>query len=802
MLNMKKFTIFIFLLFVLSHFFSHGEKNHTAWDGSRSIPVHRIPLMDENNRQIIPTESYPLPYSTRFTCGSCHDYDRILSGLHFNEGPSRKHPGRPGEPWFRVDQKSGTVLPISSRKWPGTYSLEEAGLTPWSYTLLFARHMPGGGLAEPRDRDVSPESRWNVSGALEINCMGCHNASRIQSHSEWARQTERRNFRWAAAAASSLGEVGGMASRLPGTWDIYDGPNPDDTVYAIVPTTEYDRNRFDSKHRVFFDILREPADERCLACHSTAVVGMERFRVDGDIHTIAGIKCAQCHRNDLSHRMIRGYEEETTGTNDADDFTCRGCHMDKSRGRLSAPLPKHKGLPAVHFDRLSCTVCHSGPVPGKNPARVRTSRANRLGIYGIAQWYTESPFIVEPVYQKGSDGKIAPFRLVWPSFWAKIEGEKITPLQPDLILKFGEGILDIEERIAKLLSVLSTSLEIKGEPVLIASSKVFRRNIDGLLDVSPFPNKTNQEMAWLVKTEGDFIPLVPGFDTIADPIDVNIENLIMSTLEALNTIPEKPGEAGLVYKDKLFLIVRGYIEVTEHQGEPARSPQLCWIKENKTIPLISPFDLHTVLATVGSEVSLTEEQVKRMLETFREGPAGHLDELNNRERENASPGGTGFAYIASGRLFKLDGEGDLVSGKHRAAEPVTWPMAHDVRPARLSLGAGGCGDCHSASSSFFFAKVEGVGPLKTEQKAVRSMHRFMGKDKYYETLFGLSFTFRPVLKILLFISIFFIASIILIIFLLALGRFSGIIKKVPSAPAGKSAKNIENGTNKRKEVNE
>jgi hypothetical protein len=219
---------------------------------------------------------------------------------------------------------------------------------------------------------------------------------------------------------------------------------------------------------------------------------------------------------------------------------------------------------------------------------------------------------------------------------------------------------------------------------------------------------------------------------------------------------------------------------------------LCWIKENKQVPLVSPFELRTVVATAGSEISLTEEQVKRLLKRLTEGSAGRLDGLNTTESEML-PRGTGFAYISAGKLFKLDEAGDLVPGEHRAAEPVTWPMAHDVRPARLSLGSGGCGDCHSVSSPFFFTKVEGAGPLITGQKTVRSMHRFMGKDKYYETLFGLSFTFRPVLKILLFISIFFTISLLLILFLLALGRFSGIIKKETASPAGRNSQNIKTG---------
>ncbi len=200
------------------------EDEHLTWDGSQTTPVHVLPLKDAFDQPILPTASYRLPYSSRFTCAPCHDYDVIRAGLHFNSG-STEQDGRPGEPWIWVDPGTGTVLPISYRKWEGVRQPQDLGLSPWDFTVLFARHMTGGGKSEVDAEEFTPESRWEVSGVLEINCMGCHNAARIQSHSEWAKQVMRENFRWAATAASGLGEVGGMASRLPATWDVLDGTN-------------------------------------------------------------------------------------------------------------------------------------------------------------------------------------------------------------------------------------------------------------------------------------------------------------------------------------------------------------------------------------------------------------------------------------------------------------------------------------------------------------------------------------------------------------------------------------------------
>ncbi|MCK4765009.1 MAG: hypothetical protein KAW12_22610, partial [Candidatus Aminicenantes bacterium] len=622
MLFKKRYTTIILLIILFTPVFSADNNSH-AWDGSRTAPVHRIPLLDENNRRIIPTEPYPLPFSARFTCAPCHDYDKIAAGLHFGGSLVQAESGRPGEPWFLIDRKSGTVLPVAAAKWPNTWNLKEAGLTPWDFTLHFGRHMTGGGTSEPGE-EVSPGSRWDVSGALEINCMGCHNASRIQSHSEWAKQVLRQNFRWAATAASALGEVGGMASRLSATWDIYDGPNLDDPVYAVVPSVKYDKTRFDSKHRVFFDIRRRPEDERCLTCHSVSVVGAKKFDVDGDVHSLSGLKCVQCHRHGIDHKMTRGCEGETAGQDS--DFSCRGCHSGISRGRLGAPRLLHKGIPALHFEKLSCTVCHSGPLPGKRPVRMRTSRANRLGIFGVAQWFTETPHIAAPVYIKGSDGKIAPHRLVWPAFWAQLAEGEVTPLPAEIIREVGKDILYVEERIAALLLTLMQNLELQGEPVLATSGKVFRRSADGLLQVSSLPAEAGQDTFLAVNNKEKIEPLVPVFDTTAEQLDVEIETRITMCLETLNILPEKLGEPVLVYKNKLYFLLEGYLEVKElpgkqnkeSPGEPARNPELCWLTGDKITPLFSPFELRTIAAIVGSEQSLTEEQVRLILKKLKE----------------------------------------------------------------------------------------------------------------------------------------------------------------------------------------
>lgn len=778
--NDRVATVFSFLIltFVLSviDVWAVAPQKKLAWDGSRITPVHQIPIKDELDQVIVPAESYPLPYSSRYTCEPCHDYKVIQQGLHFNEATATK-PGRAGEPWIWADEKTGTLLPLSYRNWKGVWNPKDLGLTSWDFTLLFARHMTGGGIAEPDDKDMTPASRWNVSGKLEINCMGCHNASQVQSHSEWAKQVLRENFRWAATAASGMGEVGGMSSRLKGTWDVFDGPNPDDSEWAVAPSVRYNKNLFDSKHRVLFEIAYKPEDSRCLACHSAAPAEMKKFNFDEDVHSAAGHKCVACHRNDLGHAMVRGYEGEAQDNPalPAEDFTCAGCHLggkSSSRrtilpGRLGAPYPLHKGIPKVHFDRLSCTVCHSGPMPAKEAVRVRTSRANRLGIYGVAQWATGLPAVLEPVYIRDKNKKLTPHRLIWPAYWAELEDKKISPLKPEEVLAAAGDILSPEKTATRILTALFNIPELDGTPLLIMDGKAYELNVDGGLDASPYLGVANKpELFWAVKKSGKITRLVPGFNPDVPDAAAEAEAQIQKILEALKNTEAAPGQPVCVYNNLLYRIVESYIDKSEFKGESQRQPQLFWLKDDQTRPFVSEYARRTIGQLTGTGQTLTEEQVGLILKALRE-----------KRPANEAKGTGEYVYISGGKLFRLDENDTLEAKNDDAAKPAAWPMAHQVRPARQSLGVNGCTDCHKAGSSFFFGKVAGTGPLATKNVLVRSASSFMGLTKPYYFLFGLSFTVRPVLKWILFAAAIIIGSILFLVFLLALGRLSGLIDK-------------------------
>jgi hypothetical protein len=450
---------------------------------SRAPYVHRLTLYDADGKAINPADKDAPPYSPRATCGKCHEYGLIAQGYHFNAARSAvtagqpvarefiasagdprasdprfapllddTHHGRRGEPWIWTDPATGTALPLSYRGWPGTFRPEEVGITPRGFLARFGAFLPGGGIGEsPRLESRGSEAgkgaagpsdakRWEITGPLEIDCMSCHAATAGWDLNEWARQIEAENYRWAPTAALGLGVVRGAAKRLPDDYDPFDPASagrPDQQP----PRVEYRKPLFDADDRVFFDVVRTPPDAACLQCHSTREVGAgarQPWQLTPDVHTAAGIRCADCHRNDIHHHTIRGYPGEPMQPPDAAALTCRGCHLGVSihadaalalGGHFAAPHPRHAGLPAIHLELMSCTACHSGPWPQERPRAVQTSLAHGLGISTKERTETQPPRIAAPLFvRRPGGGPIEPVRAHRPAYWAREQDGKLAPL--------------------------------------------------------------------------------------------------------------------------------------------------------------------------------------------------------------------------------------------------------------------------------------------------------------------------------------------------------------------------------------
>jgi len=300
---------------------------------------------------------------------------------------------------------------------------------------------------------------------------------------------------------------------------------------------------------------------------------------------------------------------------------------------------------------------------------------------------------------------------------------------------------------------------------MVVGGRFFSANIDGGLNVAPgAEEEPAAAVQWKVKRIEKYESFIPEFDPSAEDVDLDAENQIHNTLEAVGVLSWLQGEPVLVYKRYIYQVVDGYLDKKEWAAEEEDGLILGTLSDRQLRPLISDFILRSISATVGNEHTLTEEQITTVLKDL------------DASRDQVEIAGQ-YCYISGGKMFCLDASGELSVSSHTAAEPVLWPLAHNVRPARQSLGINGCKDCHSAGSDFFFSRIQGTGPLITDTFVTRSNYMFMGLDKLYQKMYGLSFTARPVFKVILFIAGLFIGSILLLVFLLSLGRLTGLIQK-------------------------
>jgi hypothetical protein len=365
------------------------------------------------------------------------------------------------------------------------------------------------------------------------------------------------------------------------------------------------------------------------------------------------------------------------------------------------------------------------------------------------------PAIVEPVYIRGADKKLAPHRVMWPSFWAEAKDGKFAPLTPDRVLAAAGDTLNAAESVARILIALFNIPDLGGTPVMVMAGRIYELNPDGFLDVSACPDEAPADvLIWAVRKEGKVLPLLPEFDPDAREPNPDAEAQVQRVLLALDVMPGAPGEPVLLIKKALYRITNGYLEKKENPA-PSETSKLAWLIDGKAEPLFPDFARRAVLTLTGTDQTLTEEQVGMVLQAL----------------------GKDHVYVSGGKVFYLDKKGKLEAGSDEAAAPVAWPLAHEVRPARMALGTNGCTDCHKAGSRFLFGRVKGYGPLRTSRVEVRSVHSFMGLGKPYHFIFGLSFAVRPLFKVVLVAASLVIGVMLLIAGLLALGRASGLIEK-------------------------
>lgn len=637
-------TLTILLLVVVCLNLTLGsEDSRFSKTNSRSQYVHWIDLYDANDKRIDSTAETAPPYSPQFTCGRCHDYKAIVSGHHFNAPDKTVAAGRPGEPWIWTDERTGTQIPLSYRGWMGTYDPGSLGISSRDFVLKFGHHLPGGGpgemvpevpeKAEAAAGDKAEETkeaieakRWKLSGLLNVDCMICHGNDHAFSQEAWWNQIQDENFAWASTVALGIGNVEGKVADLK---DDFDPETAGEDSKQKLPTMTYNLGRVNGEKKVFFDVIRKPANNACYYCHSTNPVGEHAhadWTRDEDVHLRAGFACADCHRNGIAHHTVRGYEDEANPSGeDVATLSCRGCHMNEGHGggRMGAPKPLHKGLPPLHFDRLACTACHSGPKLEGQAELLQTSMAHALGL-PTHESGDIPPGIKAPVMVRDG-GMLYPHRAVWPAFWGQMTENEITPLNPDAVYD--------------------------------ATRKTFRvRRGSSLTDA------------------------------------------VMDVKLSSSDKKELLGEERAKVKDD---------ELTEEE-----------------------------------KAKLDELIATKARENWQEKLVGGL----NAVKEIISEEGAEPVFVSAGKVYRLTGEDTVESFEHQAAKPYMWKFAHDVRPARQSLGVKGCYDCHTLGAPLFESTVTAVGQAPDDEPVSHTMHELAGYDKLKIDAWAVSFLGRKAFK--------------------------------------------------------
>jgi hypothetical protein len=364
-----------------------------------------------------------------------------------------------------------------------------------------------------------------------------------------------------------------------------------------------------------------------------------------------------------------------------------------------------------------------------------------MGVYGRARWATPQPFILEPVFVKNDAGKIEPRRMAWPAFWGARAAAAVSPLPPEKVAAACAGALDVREQAGAMLATLATDPNVP-LPVLAVDGRLFVKNVDG---VTVPAGKAEKASGWFYQTTNGLVAVVPAFDPLADvsalpeeqrpAFDANTKALanLLQTLDA-STLALTNGYGAAVYGNLVFF--RGGDNdavISTNIADKAETPKAGWYKDGVFSPLLPDYVIRNAAALSGTDYTLTEEMVASGIKRLAE--AGEKDPV----------------YVAHGQVWSLGTGGALAASVDKVAEPVSWAVGHDVRPARMARGArpAKCADCHTVESAFFFAKVVSTGPLLTARTLAKAQNEFMGLSGSYNKLFGTTFLMRPLFKVFL-----------------------------------------------------
>jgi len=548
----------------------------TGQRGEADSPASRRPegvcppfhLLDEDGNTIDPVKgtNADKPYSPKQTCGQCHDYEKITRAYHFTMGADEKPtpdmaarcgwvttPGFYGGNWCSpaplynylspkknasaatMDMTSFSIMAIgcgSCHPGGGSAEYDRAGRR---YDRWMAD--PASGFTSGGDNNFDGDyykARWTESGVVEADCLLCHLPG--YNFPERDKQLKALNFRWAATAGAGLATVTGSVEK------------------GEPVTVTYDKTKFGPDGTLSPNIVRQPRNEACLACH--AQPGWKKrgfnFRSRTDVHVRAGLRCTDCHPagSSADDPRIRGKELHEIGKGDDPgglvrndlDNTCRTCTDCHDTGRFGAPVTEHRWLPRVHLDKIACETCH---IPERlvKPIQFQASDVfnpgTKIPSKGKHLWTFYGP---EGAYRNHYG-------------YLVMEGYDDKPTEP-----FKPFLVRYKGKIYPVNRVHTAwpGIEIEGQTALMQPkmSDVYRMWTEHMKDKSKFP-----ELAKITDDNGDGV------------IEVNrpeeIDALIASVTQLLkeSNYPMDGKRVVWVYNDRVYRSGTEYRTVPKHEWE-------------------------------------------------------------------------------------------------------------------------------------------------------------------------------------------------------------------------------------------
>jgi hypothetical protein len=715
-----------------------ADESRFAQTYSRSQYVHWIELFDATDTKIDPTDPNAPPYSPVFTCGRCHDYESIAHGYHFNALEKLTQGGRPGEPWIWTDARTGTQIPLSYRGWPGTYDPRALGISSWDFVLKFGRHLPGAPVTAPppevsaRDTEqgaaaqettttagdappaVRDNGRWKLAGHLAIDCMACHTQGTKYSMEIWWDQISKQNFAWAPAAALGMADVEGTVAKLPDDFDPTAKKEPPAEPQPAAPDAPADAPAADAG-----EAAKVSGPQETPAPTETAEPKPAANKPATD--TGPSLPKTRYHALPMTADKKVFFDVVRKPGNSA----CYYCHTARVAGKGESPEWTHDE--DVHLRAgMLCSDCHRNGIDHdtvrgfegeKDAANMNVATLSCRGCH-LGDDTQTVPVV------GGRLGAPKPLHRGLPT----IHLEKLSCTACHSGPKPGKEALRVQTAMAHGLGLPTHSLSAETDPGMAAPVMLHE---SGVL----YPHRTMWPAFWGEMKDDTIKPLNPEA----------VYEAVRSTLRVRgnSTFRETLAKVTLKAEDKATVL-----------GEERAK--------------VAPAEL-----TEAEQAKLRDLEQTKAAEAFREKLATALKALQKTIKTE----GATAVYVSGGRAYRLTGDGAVEAFANKAAEPYSWRLAHDVRPARWSTGAGNCYECHTLGSAMFDSQVTALGPAPDTDPPTAKMAELAGFDRVQIDTWNLSFQGRAAFKWFGFISAGVVGLMLLAFLVLGVNGLFGLARR-------------------------